>query len=619
MQPFDALTIRAVLQEAKPILINRKVDKVTQLGRDEIVLTLRSKGGMINLLMSAQTAYGRLCLVKPTLAQPPADKGGRNAGNVQTNFCALLRKHLAGATLIAVEQPPGERMVDFIFSCIDEVGGSSFKILTAEIMGRHSNLIFWDKATEKIVCASHIVTKEMSRQREVAPGLRFERPPGQEKPNIFALTEPDFVEKIEALKVAVRSGELLVPPFAPTIEQWLINSYTGLGRHLAAEIVAASAVESTAASAVEDPALAEKLWSRVLQLQNVQQYRPAMKLDLSTYTVLSWWPELAAESAEWKVFPAVNDLIEEYYRLVEAREHFNQLRERLRSELKGEGDKLEARITAASQHIGNGGSLEQLKRFGDLVLAHISNIGPGQDQLVCEDLFETDGSPVTIKLNPNISPAQNAQAFYRQFAKSRARQGAASVACREATQRLDVIRKQISQVESASTSEQLRQLKESLLGRKPQDAMKAPLPPAKKKNKSRLISLVSSDGWTIYVGRNRQENDYLLGKLAQPYDLWLHIQGQGGAHVLIRVPASKQDPPMTTLKEAAQVAARMSKAATGTKVRVVYTQCRYVRKLSKDKPGLVSYENERTLEVDTGGPMPNCMKQLFQQSQRSHN
>jgi predicted ribosome quality control (RQC) complex YloA/Tae2 family protein len=616
MQPFDALTIRAVLQEAKPILVNRKVDKVTQLGRDEIVLTLRSKAGMINLLMSAQTAYGRICLVKPTASQSPPDKGGRNQGNLQSTFCTLLRKHLGGATLVGVEQPPGERMVDFVFSCIDEVGGTSIKILTAEIMGRHSNLIFWEKDTQKIVCASHIVTKEMSRQREVAPGLRFERPPGQDKPNIFAVTEKDFAEKVEAFKTAVKNGEPLNPPLAPTVEQWLINSFTGLGRHLAAEIVAATEVQSVAGSAAEDADMAEKLWKRVLQLHEVQQYKPAMKSDLSTYTVLSWWPELSGENEQWKPFPAVNDLIEEYYRLVEAREHFNQLRERLRSELKGEGDKLEARISAASLQLGNGGTSEELKRHGDLVLANIASIGPGQDQLVCSDLFQPDGTPVTIKLNPNISPAQNAQAFYRQFAKSRARQGAASIACREASQRLDVIRKQISMVEEANTQEQLRQLKDSLLGRRPQEAMRAPLPQAKKKNKSRLMSLTSSDGWTIYVGRNRQENDYLLSKLALPYDLWLHIQGQGGAHVLIRVPASKQDPPMTTLKEAAQVAARMSKAASGTKVRVVYTQCRYVKKIAKDKPGVVRYENERTLEVDTGGPMPKCMKQLFSQGDR---
>jgi predicted ribosome quality control (RQC) complex YloA/Tae2 family protein len=526
----------------------------------------------------------------------------------------LLRKHLTGATLIGVEQPLGERMVDFVFSCLDEVSAASIKILTAEIMGRHSNLIFWDKTTEKIICASHVVTKEMSRQREVAPGLRFERPPGQDKANIFAAKEDDFIEKLEALRAAIATGEPPVPPFAPTIEQWLINLYTGLGRHLAAELVAAAKAESVAATALEDSELKQKLWSKILELQAVSQYSPAMKSDLSAYSVLSWWPD-TDQGAEWKKFPSANDMVDEYYGLVEAREHFNQLRERLRSELRGESEKLESRISAASAQLGNGGTLDQLKRSGDLILANLNAIAPGQGELSCEDLYaEGGGAPVIIKLNPNMSPAQNAQSFYRQFAKSRARQNAATTACREATSRLEQIQKQLSQVESASDSVQLRQLKEQLLGRKPQEGLKQPTQqPQKKKNKSRLLSITSSDGWTIYVGRNRQENDYLLSRLAQPNDLWLHIQGQGGAHVLIRVPASKQEPPLNTIKEAAQVAARLSKAAAGTKQRVVYTQCKYVKKVSKDKPGVVRYENERTVEVDTAQPMPKCMKQLFQQ------
>jgi predicted ribosome quality control (RQC) complex YloA/Tae2 family protein len=156
----------------------------------------------------------------------------------------------------------------------------------------------------------------------------------------------------------------------------------------------------------------------------------------------------------------------------------------------------------------------------------------------------------------------------------------------------------------------LKALRETVIGRKQENKKAPPIIP-QKKAKSRLLQITSSDGWTIYAGRNRHENDHLLSHLAQPSDIWLHILGQGGAHVLIRVPASKQDPPATTLREAAQVAARMSKAGAGAKVRVVYTQCRYVKKLSKDKPGLVRYENERTLEIDTGEPLPAAIKQAL--------
>lgn len=635
MQPSDALTIRAVLQEAKPLLLNRKVDKVFQLGRDEITIALRSKGGMTNLFVSAQAAYGRICLVKSTPHQ-----GNERSGHNQSNFCTLLRKHLTGATLVGVDQLSGERIVDFVFSCVDEVGSASLKVLTAEIMGRHSNLIFWDKNSERIITASHVVTKDMSRQREVAANLSYRRPPGQDKPNVFQVKEDEFrkhwqtlvdaqspaAETISALpEVPEASGTPVAvaearsatqsPSFA-TVEQWLISTYTGLGRHLAEELVAAANIAHQPADAAADPETPGRLYERIRSIQTVSSFKPAMKLDLSRYTVLSWYPGI--EDAEsWKSFPAVNDLIEEYYRAIETRDHFQQLKERLRSEVKAEMDKIEARMSVASQHAGTAEDTSRFKSFGDLILAHMGEIQSGQETLVCDSLYDQTIEKVTINLNPTLSPSQNAQWFYRQYAKSRTRQGAATVALNEATNRLTAMRKQMSEIEEATESEQLRKIKDQLLGRKPQrelDRNGGAAQQSKKKPKQKMLSVTSSDGWTIYVGRNRQENDQLLNRLAQPNDIWLHILGQGGAHVLIRVPASKQEPPLNTIKEAAQIAARLSKAASGTKVRVVYTQCRYVKKISKEKPGLVRYENEKTIEVDTAQPMPRCMKQLFSHS-----
>jgi predicted ribosome quality control (RQC) complex YloA/Tae2 family protein len=614
MQPFDALTMRAVLHEAKPLLIGRKVDKVYQLGRDEVVLCMRSKAGMTNLLLSAQTAYGRICLIRyPSVVNPEKTKSGQTLN--QSNFSLLMKRHLTGATLIAVEQPIGERTADFIFSCIDEVGGTSIKVLTAEIMGRHSNLIFWDKSSDRILTASHIVTKEMSRQREVAAGLRFVRPPGQDKPGIFTVTEEIFMAKADEIIQLAKtepSSPAAPPSYPPTTEQWLINSFTGLGRQLAEEVVACTGLESPIQLATKHDDFKDLLWKKIIKLQSCEMFKPAMRLDLSRYTVLSWWADIDS-NPEWKSFPAANDLVDEYYRSVEAKEQFQQLRERLRAELKSETEKLDSRITAASQHVTAVDDLDHLKRSGDLILANLNEITAGQDALVCENLFGNNGGKLTIKLNPNLNASQNAQSFYRQYAKTRSRQAAASSACNEANKRLEALRQQTTAVEEALDTDALRKLKDTVIGRKQSELPKIAQqkPNEKKKPKSKILSLTSSDGWTIYVGRNRHENDHLLGRLAQPNDLWLHILGQGGAHVLIRVPASKQEPPLNTIKEAAQVAARLSKASTGTKVRVVYTQCKHVKKVGKDKPGLVRYENEKTLEVDTSTPMPKCMKTLF--------
>ncbi len=696
MQPFDALTIRAVLDEAKPLLLNRRVDRVFQLARDELLISLRSKSGMVHLLLSAHATYGRICLVK----QAPQGAKNDRAPQNNSNFALLLRKTLASATLVHIEQLPGERIVDFVFSTTDEVGTASHKVLTAEIMGRHSNLIFWDKAKEKIVTASHIVTKEMSRQREVAPGLTYKRPPGQERPNIFKITREDFAEQWKLLKENVQSakssGESLAAPpsesLAPiaksqsatglatapastfaTVEQWLIHTFTGLGRNLSEELILAADVKSIIAEAMKDAQSEQRVWAVVQQLGEPRlSFKPAMRNDLSRYTVLSLIPELrntapakpaegpadgdaavvdetptmagdqadkaaaakaaetpakiaespnqaddaAARTEKWKHFPAVNDLVDEYYSAVEAREQFQQLRERLRNELRSEEDKLSSRISVATQHVRNDEFLSEMKRSGDLVLANLGTIEPGQTDLEVEDLYSGASEKIKIKLNPNLSASQNAQWFYRQFSKSRSRQKAAKMALDEAAKKQTLVETQLQQLERAQTNDELRALRELIIGRKPASAMQQPQqnkgPAAdKKKGKPRMLSVTSSDGWTIYVGRNRHENDQLLSKLAQPNDIWLHILGSGGAHVLIRVPASKQEPPLTTLKEAAQIAARLSKSGTSGKVRVVYTLVKYVKKLGKDKPGQVRYENEKTLEIDTSAPMPKCMKQLF--------
>jgi predicted ribosome quality control (RQC) complex YloA/Tae2 family protein len=614
MQPFDALTMRAVLQEARPLLINRKIEKVYQLGRDEIILAVRMKTGIGHMLLSAQASFGRLCLIAapalPKAVNPPA-------------FCQLLRKHLTGASLQEIEQVPGERVADLTFACVDELGTRSTKVLSAEVMGRHSNLIFWDRDSKKIIGASHVVTADMSRQREVAAGLAYARPPQQDKPSVFALTKEQFESAFNAF-CASRENAPAAGDKEPASswEHWLLSAFSGVGRHLADELIAAAGVDNEFSAGSCTAGSAEAVWAKIAEMQATANYRPAMRVDLTRYTVLSWWPELknAETSAEWKKFPAVNDMVDEYFRTLQQREQLQQLRDRIRSELKAENERLESRLQAANKQLEIAQGMDQLKTFGDLILANISNIKPGQSELVCDNLYATEGNgKAHIALNPNLSASQNAQNYYRQFAKARMRSKAATVARGDAEARLAALQAHMANLEGAKSADDLARLKELVLDRGKRAEQKPPAaqphrPPQKPggSGKSpRLMTTKSSDGWTIFIGRNKYENDVLLSKLAHPADIWLHVQGQEGAHVLIKNP-NKQDPPATTLREAAQLAARFSRISLGSKVRVVYTHCKHVKKIGgKDKPGLVRYENEKTIEVDTSAPMPPGLRKLF--------
>jgi predicted ribosome quality control (RQC) complex YloA/Tae2 family protein len=490
------------------------------------------------------------------------------------------------------------------------VGTASLKVLTAEIMGRHSNLVFWNHADKTIIAASHLVTKDMSRQREILLGAKYVRPPVQEKPNVFQVPEQEF---LNALADWLTEHQLSLPAGQTALESFLLSVYSGLGRNLAHEIVAAAS-ERREENESDD---GKAIWQIINGITQTPVFRPAVKKDLSRYTILSL-DEAGRNADEWRVLPAVNDLVDDYYRTAAMIDTFRQTRERMLSEAKAEVVRLESRLKSALEQIVSPLEIEQAKLFGDLILANLNEIKPGQDSLVCENVFVDPPVPITIALNNNLTASQNAQNFYRQFAKSRSRERAASLAQTEAEDRLRQANHQLTLVEQAKTIEELQGLRKEVTEikqmhrAKPQSNRNAPaVPQNRQKAKTKLLTINSSDGWSICVGRNRHENDFLLSRIAQPQDLWLHILGQSGAHVLIRVPNNKQEPPLTTIREAAQIAARFSKTPPNTKVRVVYTQCRYVKKVASGKPGVVRYENEKTIEVDTTTGMPEAVKKVL--------
>ncbi|MBX9688279.1 MAG: NFACT family protein [Candidatus Obscuribacterales bacterium] len=610
MQPFDALTMRAILAEAKPVLLNRKVEKIQQISRDEVLLSLRSKAGTIHLLVSAQASFGRICLV----LTPPTPRS-----NNPPPFCQVLRRHLASAILTGIEQLPGERIVDLSFSCQDELGNRSLKTLTAEIMGRHSNLILWENESQKILGASHNVTAEMSRQREVASGLKYVRPPRQEKAGIFSISQLEWQESFAKLRKAYAEKDktdiALQADLPKTFEQWLIVTFAGLGRHLAEEIIEGSGVSAEISAESLTDENAELIWKRVDAIQKIKDYQASMRLDLTRFSVLSWWKENSEiDETLWKSFPTTNDLVDAYFRGVQLRTEVQQLKDRIRSELKAEQDKLQQRLDAAEKLLSASVEHEQHKKFGDMILAHSAEIKAGQAFLDCADLYSENGKTLKIELNPNLTASQNAQNYYRLFAKARSREKTAAASRQDAAQRLAEVQAFSQALEAADNMQDLQVLKEKVLDRGKKSEAPRPAASAHRETQKpvhqRLMSTRSSDGFTIIVGRNKQENDVLIAKLAHPHDIWLHAQGLEGAHVLIKLP-NKKDPPQSTLKEAAQIAARFARTGLGGKVRVVYTYGKYVRKVAKDKPGLVRYENEKTLEVDTSAPMPASVRRLF--------
>jgi predicted ribosome quality control (RQC) complex YloA/Tae2 family protein len=108
------------------------------------------------------------------------------------------------------------------------------------------------------------------------------------------------------------------------------------------------------------------------------------------------------------------------------------------------------------------------------------------------------------------------------------------------------------------------------------------------------------NGNDIFVGRSGAENDHVTFEIAGQDDTWLHARGVPGSHVIVRWGGRDREDEATLLR-AAEIAAWFSKSRSSGRVEVDITARRHVRKIKGSGPGLVTYQNERTVSVKPVG------------------
>ena len=133
--PLDALCLSGLVHELDQTVTGRKIDKIYQPGRDEILLAVRTPAhGNVRLLLSAN----------PNHPRPQLTQISRENPDTPPMFCMLLRKHVQGARILELNQPPLERILEFRLETLDELGDRVERRLVLEAMGRSANLLLLD-------------------------------------------------------------------------------------------------------------------------------------------------------------------------------------------------------------------------------------------------------------------------------------------------------------------------------------------------------------------------------------------------------------------------------------------------------------------------------------------
>ncbi|MFB1049630.1 NFACT family protein [Paraliobacillus sp. JSM ZJ581] len=554
---FDGVVTRAITNELQENLVTGRVLKIYQPTKTELLLTIRAQGTNKSLLLSAHPSYARFHLTEDAYQNPTEPP----------MFCMLLRKHLVGGFIEAIEQYENERVVYFSFKGKNEIGDETRKTLVIEIMGKHSNIILIDQEKGHVLDSIKHVSPSQSRHRTVLPGQPYILPPNQGKVNPLKAEADAFRKKLD-----LNAGK---------IDQQIVQAFMGVSPLLAKEIVHLAKLGSFTAY--------ETAFNQLMTSIGENVYEPCIyQSKKEDFYVLP----LTHITTERNVFTSTSSMLDAFYSGKAERDRVKQQAGDLLRLLKNEIDKNKRKIKKQKQTLKKAEKADDYQRYGELLTAHMHTISTGDDQATVLNYYDPEQKEITIPLDPNKTPSQNTQVYFKTYQKLKTSKIKVEIEIQKANQEILYLEEIIQQIEAAREQdiEEIRdELKEQGYVRKRSKTRKKNNRPKKPEPEK----FISSDGTPIYVGRNNKQNEYLTTRLASRTDIWLHTKDIPGSHVVIR----GNTPSEETLAEACQLAALFSKAKSSSSVPVDYTEIRHVKKPSGAKPGYVTYDNQKTLFV----------------------
>lgn len=573
---LDGIVTRALVHELQPC-VGARIAKIYQPAENEIVLHIRGPQASGRLLLSAHPSMPRLHWTQQAWDNP----------SEPPMFCMLLRKHCEGGVIEAIRQPGLERIVWIDVRHRDELGDYAVKRLILEIMGRHSNLILMDPSTGQIHDGIRHVTPAVSSHRVVLPGSVYVPPPSQDKNDPLQETEASFTRRI------IQAGSGSEAPGPKEAAQALVQAYTGLSPLTAQEIVHRAGGKP------------ERLWPafrETMQDLTAHRYEPNAVETPGGKMLFSALLLTHAEGSA-RTFVSMNECLEIIYRDKAERDLVRQRTTDLSRLLANEIAKNEKKLVKLEETLREADEADKVRRIGELLTAQLHLLQRGDESVELTDYYEEDQPKITVALDPQLSPSENAQKYFRKYNKLKNSKAAVEEQMAAAKAEIAYLETVLQGLETAGPAD-IEEIREELSGqgyiRKQEDKKGA----KKKKNAvPSVLIYTSSEGVPIYVGRNNVQNDYLTNRLGHPSDTWLHTKDIPGSHVLIR--GEKYGD--ATLREAAALAAYYSKARESANVPVDYTRIRNVRKPSGAKPGFVIYEGQKTLYVH---PDPELIRKL---------
>ncbi len=568
---FDGVTIAAVVKELNDTCLGGRLYKIAQPESDELLLTIKTGEGQRRLLLSADASLPLVYLTGQNKPSPMTAPG----------FCMLLRKHLQNGRITAVTQPGLERIIHINVEHLDEMGDLCHKTLIVEIMGKHSNIIFCNEEGMILDSIKH-VSGLVSSLREVLPG----------KPYFVAQTQ----DKLDPLSCEQEQFITALTSRPAVLYKAIYQSYTGISPILAQEVCHRSGLDGDAPTAAFSPQELEKTYHVFREMKDRVQngdFAPVIAYTGKQPAEYAALPLTLYSQGQDTLQPyaSVSALLEHYYAekntLTRIRQKSADLRRIVQTALERNVKKYDLQL----QQIKDTEKRDKYRVYGELINTYGYNVPEGSKSMEALNYYTNE--MITIPLDPDQTPAENAKRYFNKYGKLKRTFEALSTLTKE-------VKAEIEHLESISTALDIALLEEDLVQIREELAASGYIHKRggkKEKVTSKPFHYMSSDGFHMYVGKNNYQNDELTFKFASGGDWWFHAKGMPGSHVIVKCEGADTLPDRT-FEEAAKLAAYYSKGRGQEKVEIDYIQKKHVKKPNGAKPGFVVYYTNYSMMID---------------------
>ncbi|MBQ7327289.1 MAG: NFACT family protein [Clostridia bacterium] len=568
---FDACMMRAVLSEFSAEFPEAKIEKVLQPRNDEIDMMIHHGRTSRRLVFNVGPNAPRLQL---------SDKQKENPLKAPM-FCMLLRKYFLGARITSVSQPGFDRIAEFRVACYDEMGFATEKIIVCEIMGKYANLIVLDDQ-RKILAALKVIDFASSSVRQVLPGLKYQIPAMADKIIPLEIDGETFFKKLSDF------------PSERTGEKFITSTYSGIATQIARELVYRACGHTDTPVCNIDPHRFYTVFREWQQLLIDESYTPTVVFDKSGKPIDYSYMDITylGDNVDKRTYPRLSDMLDTYFEEKDRLEHIHQRAHDITTLLNNAEARTERKLGIQRQSLLDAERGEEYKKNADLITANLYRLERGMASFRTVDYYDESCPEIEIKLDPRLTPSQNAQKMYKLYNKCKTAKTVLTEQIKlwESELRyLDSVRQFLSRAEC---EQDVIEIRDELYRSGYASRLRGYVPP--KKITSTPIRLVTGGGWELIVGRNNLQNDNLTFKVAGKGDLWFHTKDIPGSHVILL--CDGEEPSEQDYTEAAAVAAKYSKA-TADLVAVDYTRVKNIKKPQGAKPGFVIYKTNYTAFV----------------------